>query len=134
MSGVKKVCWNCVYCDTFAGVCHKGKYTNVPLKIHLDHYSCEEFDDNLFTAMNLEIEQLKAENERLKQENDVKNVRITELFLTNEELFIENKQLKEALQKCSPFLATTGSRLEVCEFCFNKPHTDDCEYIKLCKT
>jgi hypothetical protein len=67
MSGVKKVCWNCVHCDTFAGICLKGKFeVDATSTILIQSYACEEFDDSLFTKMNMDVERLKAEVKRLK--------------------------------------------------------------------
>ena len=45
---------------------------------------------------------------------------------------IEIDKLLDALKKCIPFTAHNGRSLDVCEFCFDKPHTNDCEYVKLC--
>lgn len=76
------------------------------------------------------------ECERLKQENDVRNVRITELFLTNEELFIENKQLKEALRKRGAYLWNENLQSYFCAFCENDSsyeHKSNCLYINLTK-
>lgn len=44
----------------------------------------------------------------------------------------ENKQLRETLQICSPFIPK-GENVYNCSFCtapYNQ-HTEDCEYIKL---
>ena len=58
-----------------------------------DYATCMPDAEHIIKCVN-EHDALVAEVKRLKHENDVRNVRITELFLTNEELFIENKQLK----------------------------------------
>lgn len=46
-------------------------------------------------------------------------------------LQMENKQLREALKKCSPFVS--GDEFGyACEFCGRgEGHTEDCEYIRL---
>ena len=53
----------------------------------------------------------------------------------NNKLNIENKRLREALQKCSPLDITTFSEnYYCCIFCKRHDdygHTEDCEYIKL---
>ena len=40
----KKCCWNCIHCDTFGGVCFRGKFYSLPVKIHLKNYVCEKFE------------------------------------------------------------------------------------------
>jgi hypothetical protein len=82
---------------------------------------------------NLKMVNTLDENKILKQANtDLKNDRI--FAKTNiEKLKEENEKLKEALRKCDPFIAHTGSKLNVCEFCLDRPHTDDCEYVILTK-
>lgn len=48
-----------------------------------------------------------------------------------DELIAKNKQLLEALKKCIPFTACSNKANNVCEFCYEKEHTSDCEYIRL---
>ena len=105
MNSVKKVCWNCVHCDTFGGVCFKGKFLNNADKpILLNAYTCDQFDDNVITKTMLEIEQLKAENE----------------------------QLRQALLKCDPRHMDIGF---ACMFCGSAlEHADNCDYIRLTRT
>ena len=48
MNEVKKVCWNCNHCDTFGGVCLKGKFEVEPTsRLLIQHHTCEEFDDTI---------------------------------------------------------------------------------------
>lgn len=83
-----------------------------------------------------EVEKLKKDNRQLKErypkfpENDIVP-QCADCRLIYDRCFQEINHLKEALKKCDPFIAVTGSRLHVCEFCFDNPHTEDCEYIKL---
>jgi hypothetical protein len=48
-----------------------------------------------------------------------------------ERLKEENNRLREALKTCIPFTAHTHKKLNVCEFCLERNHTKDCEYVKL---
>jgi hypothetical protein len=43
---MKQVCWNCKHCCTFAGICFKGKFENIPVKIQLEIYNCELFESD----------------------------------------------------------------------------------------
>ena len=60
---VKEVCWNCVHCDTFGGICFKGKFNGKPMT-RLEIHSCNEFE----SAYREQNDKLVAEVERLKQE------------------------------------------------------------------
>ena len=91
---------------------------------------------NLTQQADNEVDRLEQENEKVKEELEVMiNYHSTAAkFIESHKRFEqENEKLKEALRKCDPFIAHTGSRLHVCEFCFDNPHTDDCEYVKLTK-
>ena len=64
----------------------------------------------IFSAMLAEIVQSRTENKQLQK---------------------DNKRLKEALRMCIPFTACSNKANNVCEFCYEKEHKPDCEYIKL---
>ena len=48
-----------------------------------------------------------------------------------ERLTQENKQLQEALQKCSPYVFIRCTPCKFCRIPEGNGHTADCEYIKL---
>ena len=69
MDKPKQVCWNCCHCDTFGGICMKGKFVDFPKPVILSAYGCEEWDNrDIFFVMREEIRMLRQENDRLKQE------------------------------------------------------------------
>lgn len=108
MDKPKQVCWNCCHCDTFGGICFKGKFVDFPKPVILSAYTCEEWDDmDIFFVMNEKMNKLKQ----------------------------ENFKLKDMLKKCTPYGMILHPEAK-CEFCNSEEyygHKNNCEYIKLTK-
>lgn len=118
-----KICWNCVHCDTFGGICFKGKFGDKPHKTDLSNYSCDLFEistESTYKRLLIEIKRLKEENEQLIEANFQYN-----LQYSKDANMIH--RLRNALRQCTPGLIC-------CNFCEGTSmtgHKENCEYIKL---
>jgi hypothetical protein len=153
MSGVKKVCWNCNYCDTFAGICLKGKFeVDATSTMLIQSYTCEEFDNTLFSKMSIEndklkekndkqfealmksINRLETENETLKELNEQLQNDIINANMNSEIMGKLSEERRVALEKCIPNeIGGYDVRLERCIFCKEYEHKPDCDYVRLIK-
>ncbi len=124
-----KDCGDCGNCTNDFNKCvdcmKQLQAENTQLKIELLHSHTHE-------------KQLYAENERLRQRVEKETQTRRDAINEAIEYIKENDQLKqavaereEALRKCIPFTASNGKQLFVCEFCYEKPHTDDCDFVRL---
>lgn len=136
-------CWNCKHCDTFGGVCFKGKFANSLNKINLAKHSCDEFcsdETSSYNRLYADVARLTQENAETKQ---IYNERLDDLdgvllkmCKINDKLKQENEQLREALKKCDPWTKVSHddiAPLSQCEFCegLSYEHKSNCEYIRL---
>jgi hypothetical protein len=129
MGAPNKVCWNCNNCDTFAGICFKGKFVNFPNPVILSAHTCEEFDNNFITKITIENKRLKEENEKLIEANFQYNLQ----YSKDADMI---HRLSNTLKRCNPYLPiehgfSDCDRCASCNNYYDLGHKESCEYIKL---